>query len=392
MPAALTQSDLEGGKFYRVLTGDPASVPTGYDPEFARGLDNADWKLAKYSDPRADLLMFFSNRPTVSQAPPPNPDPRTNAFGAAAAAGVKLAPVRVLYGHAALGTAVWSGGGYAFPTSLQHVDTPYRSGDVRSQIPANHWHLARLATIINPSPGTSNGVDDVFLPVARNFLPQCQPYPLLGPTMPGDAATLNLTFLLGGYGDATTLPLVSPYTMYGSTPGVQPQIDTLLYSNIAGLHHVATVLDNVPVELQSNLGVHMLPGCAWFQVEFLMPEDPRNSVQFSGNPIVTGSPGRSHRWDMPLWTSIVPGETYIFVPDTRENRNLVAQQGLQSNPGDRIWTFARLDQTAANDPNDAIGQRVIRMWPYAIRITVRVYDPRGRLSEPIVRSIVHRFE
>jgi len=32
------------------------------------------------------------------------------------------------------------------------------------------------------------------------------------------------------------------------------------------------------------------------------------------------------------------------------------------------------------------------MWPYAIRITVRVFDRLGRLEQPIVRSIVHRFD
>jgi hypothetical protein len=36
--------------------------------------------------------------------------------------------------------------------------------------------------------------------------------------------------------------------------------------------------------------------------------------------------------------------------------------------------------------------RRIRTWPYAIRVTVRVYDERNRLSSPIVRSLVHRFD
>jgi hypothetical protein len=32
------------------------------------------------------------------------------------------------------------------------------------------------------------------------------------------------------------------------------------------------------------------------------------------------------------------------------------------------------------------------MWPYAIRVTVRVIDEKGRLDEPIVRSLVHWFD
>jgi hypothetical protein len=169
------------------------------------------------------------------------------------------------------------------------------------------------------------------------------------------------------------------------------------------LHHVATVLEDVPVELQSNLGVHMLPGCVWFQVEFLMPEDPRNSAQYSDpDPTHVSGITYSSRSDMPRWTSInadpaVGPTTYVFVPDTQQNRDAVASQiDVGGHPINRLAQFGRLDQNPGNDagspPVDVLQNRIIRMWPYAIRITIRVWDARGRLDEPIVRSIVHRFD
>jgi prepilin-type N-terminal cleavage/methylation domain-containing protein len=65
--AALTKDNLDAGKFYRVLIGDPGSVNySTYSPEYSPNLD----PNGAYSNPRADILMFFTNRPTASQAPP----------------------------------------------------------------------------------------------------------------------------------------------------------------------------------------------------------------------------------------------------------------------------------------------------------------------------------
>jgi hypothetical protein len=138
------------------------------------------------------------------------------------------------------------------------------------------------------------------------------------------------------------------------------------------------------------MGVHLLPGCAWFQVEFLMPEDPRNSLYYH-DPEPSDSSKYSKRWDMPRWTEVEAGRTYVFIPDTAENRNHVAQLFASSAtgaPDGRLRDFALVDPTGP----DTVDNRVIRMWPYAIRITVRVFDRQGRLEQPIVRSIVHRFD
>lgn len=385
--AALTQNDLEAGKFYRVLTGNKnASSLGGYDPETAAGLDNADWRLAQYSNPRADILMFFSNRPTASQAPNPSDDANDPY-----AAGVRFAPIRVVYGHAALGNAVWtSAKTWSFPTTVRHIEQTLSGG--QSVIPANRWHLARVATIIEPSAGQTQ-----LSANACANVPLGRPYIDGTVYMPGDAAFLDLPYLahtalgptnavFGG----TIPPLLSPY---GALTSILPTINSLIYSSGTTtpppLHHVATVLEDVPVELRGNMGVHLLPGCAWFQVEFLMPEDARNSMTFS-DPKLSGA--YSTRTDMPRWTTVPAASTYVFVPDTPQNRLAVVDPAQLAGASTRVWDFSRLDQTPANDPNDVVSNRVVRMWPYAIRVTIRAYDPRGRLTEPIVRSIVHRFE
>ena len=129
----------------------------------------------------------------------------------------------------------------------------------------------------------------------------------------------------------------------------------------------------------------MLPGCVWFQVEFLMPEDPRNSLDYGA--YYSGSSLTSPRADMSRWVSVKDGETYIFVPNTRANREVVCTSTTSNS---RIDDFALMDPTLSVP--DTIENRRIRMWPYAIRVTVRVYDQQNRLVDPIVRSIVHRFE
>ena len=398
--AALTQADLDAGKFHRVLVGDPAQVPQGYDPAYSPNLK------AQYSNPRADLLMFFTNRPAVSAAPPPPTG--ANPSNPHLAAGGKQDRLLVVYGHAALGEPVFSGGTWNFPApgTLKHIgNTMNVLGSELSILPASRWHLARRATIIQPVttwPGT-----DRFSNIALQSITACQPYRDSGWDMAGDQAFLNPAFLFAtcgpGYYSQLGPAVSSPY---GLSPNLPPQLlaamNSLLYhpATPLNLRHVATVLERVPVDLQSNLGVHMLPGCAWFQVEFLMPEDPRNSVEYS-SPLPNDEK-ISRRSDMPRWTAVAENQTYVFLPDTPENRQAIAHSSqLDANgrpsSGTRLATFGRVDQAiygeipwTAADPSR--GGRMVRLWPYAIRITVRVYDPRGRLDEPIIRSIVHRFE
>ncbi len=409
--AALTKEDLDGGKFYRVLLGNPEDE-LNYDPEYgsvARG---------PYSDPRADILMFFTNRAVPSAAPDPN------APNSVYARGAKLSPLQVVYGHAALGEPVWDGAAYQMPDpydpAIRHiVKTEYfNSPTNRSLIPAAEWHLTRRATIIEPDPDPnpsnpliSHSLETMYRLVNGVALVDGSYNAAQwdsgdnGNRVPGDVALLDLPALFNTFGDAPFAPLDNNYlpaiwwpygySRSGASGAVLRDSDVdyvlsdLLYYQHSGsdqtfLKHIGTVLEEVPVQLRQNTSLHMLPGCVWFQIEFLMPEDPRNSFEYLPAPgALAGS-----RSDMPRWYPVEHGETYLFVPDTQENRNVIAGLYDGDDGQDRYLDFAALDPNMALTPDN----KRIRMWPYAIRITVRVFDRNGTLDEPIVRTIVHRFE
>ena len=372
--AARTQDELIAGRYYRVLTGDPAAVPGGYDPRFNPALD------ANYSDPRADILMFFSSRPSASQAPPTGTP--ANFFQQALQDGAKFSPIQVVYGHAAFDDAILSGGPgspYVFAGNLRHIEQMLTDGSGRSILPANRWHLARRAAIINVLPPGSM-VPPAFSPQDWDGISRCYGN---NNQYAGDAANLNYYGLLNAVTFAA-ITAQSPYVFNTWLNGPRLPVLRVLYRNgDTTNHHVATVLETPPADLRSNLGLHALPGCVWFQVEFLMPEDPRNGLDH---------PDGFQRNDMPRWTEVnanpsAGSTTYVFVPDTAANREAVALLNPNA-PPNRLTDFALLDPTGPNN----VGNRDVRMWPYAIRITVRVFDPKGRLDEPVVRSLVHRFE
>jgi hypothetical protein len=391
-PAALTQAGLDARQFHRVLVGDPAQA-TGYDPETAPLAND------HYSDPRADILMFFTDRPTVSKAPPHDP---TTAGDLAQAArdGAKFSPTMVIYGHAALAEPTYDGVNFDYPAAASSVHIQNTiAGSTLSRIPADQWHLSRRATIITPTGDyTYTGPPLGLNTVARDAMvvgrPHLQAYLGMG-TLPGDVVAFDLPRFLGilepmggwqyldepavykrpyQFGTITSFPTWHPY--------VRDRVDSLMYAGwpgAANVHHMATVVPNPPVQLSGNLGLHLLPGCAWFQVEFLMPEDPRNSLEY--DTINPDDLSTAQRHDMPRWTEVFPGDTYLFVPDTPANRDALVGSAREAD-------FGRLDPTSA----DTSANKRFRTWPYAIRITVRAYDPRGRLDEPLVRVIEHRFE
>lgn len=433
--AALTEDDIRAQRFlrFRVGSGDPKALPGGYDPAKDLGADPIAASNGVYSDPRADLLMFFTRRAVSSQAPSPNVRPDEPGYGYLS--GARFAPVQVVYGHAALDAAVESPPGatpptYAFANALRHIETetsgPYRV----SVLPAQRWRLARRQAILEPPPSSSGaaipsvasltfkpgmglGDNDDMGRIVRCYMDATKP----GLTRPGDVAEHRFEQYLEQFGPTpalaalkpTPLPLFSPYSFDGGPTGAWPQdgrrlVERMLYPNgDATLHHVATAIEAPPANLRSNLGLHSLAACAWFQVEFLMPEDPRNGVEAVDTRAAPPPPGPNRRTDMPRWTEVNAdpakgSTTYVFVPDAAENRALVASEwtGPKSEPvplsEPRVYQFGALNPALAGLAGDGPGNRRIRMWPYAIRVTVRVFDPRGRLAEPIVRSVVHRFD
>jgi len=371
--AGLTADDVAAQRFLRVFTGIPGDENPSADVGFQTP--------AGYSEPRADILAFITNRPMASVAPPLNP-----AIGDPYAGGARLAPTLVVYGHAALGEAGWNGSNFLWPQTVRHI----QNNGGMSPIPAAEWHLARRATILrqeDTEPYYFDGDEPANI-VACRALDQA----------PGDAATLDLAGLLAELERRNYARyLYGPYEIYDEDRDLQTWVDGLLYGPPGGAprRHVATVIaPEVPVELRSNLGVHLLPGCTWFQVEFLMPEDSRGSAEYSAT--LTGSGGVARRAGLSLWTPVEDGRTYVFIPDSRENRERVVQGNIAAGgqPLGRLAQFSRIDQNPLLDDDgvDVVASRRIRLWPYAIRVTFHVYDPRGRLKDPIIRTVVHRFE
>lgn len=382
--ASLNEDERQAGKAWRVLVGDPANVPSGFDQGFTT---QSDPSVTQYSDPRADILMFFTNRPSQSQAPAARPeangDPAVRGVQEQFRNGARSSPIQVAYGHASYGDyAIQQPSGQALWTStLRHINSNNRQQTL-SQIPLSQWHLARRVALFDmKTPASQAQAQNFFdfFPVGDTLswdgLTRCSP--------PDDlraadvAQYFSLQALLGPTGLSTYAAVNSrPYQF---NPAPRQLIENILYHpNGVNDFHVATILREPPVDLRTNLGLHLLPGCAWFQVEFLMPEDALNSPD---NPNAIGSATQR-------WAEARDGQMCVFVPDTDQNRATIAQQTPSNSfSNNRIDTFSLIDP---NGPNTVANRRV-RMWPYAMRVTVRVFDPKGRLPEPIVRSIIHRF-
>lgn len=389
--AALTVDFRRADQYYRFLVGNPNLVPAGYRPEFDANLN------PQYSNPRADLLMFYTNRAQASEVPAPNPGtaPGTE-WQRRYAAGAKGSPVQVVYGHAALGDV--SAADPFANQNLRHIERPNARNEI-SPVPLVDWHLARRTAILE-SPDlqlNGNAVGKVLL-LNNELAALCNGQPLSN-ARAGDVVPLNYGALMAFFEPnrnpgqlAASAVLYSPYRL-NTWPGLDSYPGFLQGQNVFNLltnqlyvnanpHHFATVLPEPPLNLRSNLAVHQLPGCIWFQVEFLMPEDPRNSATH---------PDGIQRSNMPRWCQIDDGETYLFVPDSSANRALLVQEAFDNtlNVNNRLsQDFGRVNP-GATDSNE---NRIVRTWPYAIRVTVKAIDHNARLPEPITRSFVYRFE
>lgn len=392
--AALTQDKLAAQRYYRVLVGDPTDIqPAGYNPEISPTLDTGNANdQPEYSDPRADILMFFTKRPSASQ------NPATDLSGTSSddlkqrayANGAKLSQMQVVYGHGSPGEAeLQSNGTYRWSPRLRHIEETIDNANKStslSRIPASRWHLGRRATLIDALPPAATGQKYVFPGDSKNgeyaALLRCQG---ADPKRAGDVVKFSLPDYLAEFSRSTVITN-GPYGFRKWGTASQNLVENILYpSDTRNLGHVLTVLENAPAELRSNLGVQLLPGCAWFQVEFLMPEDPRNSLDYDDEKDDGGSKDSDNeRHHMAQWKQVESGETYVFIPDTQANRDLVIGNPFRFNQ------YATTDGSTGQPPT--VEKTRVRLWPYAIRVTVRVFDPRGKLTDPIVRSFVHRFD
>lgn len=446
---ALTQDDLDARRYYRIAVSDPATARPGFDPTYSAGDPNS-LSDGVYQNPRADLLTFFTNRAVPSIAPSLNP---TDPLSASASSGASLAPVLVTYGHAAVGQAVWNGSSWTYPndSDLRHIQQTIGSNLDNlelSVLPGTRWHLARRQVIIDPNVNPNQLTFDSTYDLSV-FPRIMRAQPDLPPGRPGDVARLNLSEFFRDLGPSpisiagdSRAALLIPYGFDragggggggAGAPGfpgwigdplgavLRDRIEKLLYPPVTypagsaqALRHFATIIENPPADLRSNMGMQLLPGCVEFKIEFLMPEDARYSSRYIG---YLGSVLKTAQTsDVPRWATVRPGETYAFVPDSPENRSVIISQALDGIATyERINGFSRLDAPPPGTfqqlvnwhqrpvqplggqlPNpalvdDAIRNRAVRLWPYAIRVTVRAIDGRGRLPEPVTRTFVHRF-
>ncbi len=438
--AARTEELRQAGQYWRVLTGDPSRAGPAYDPRFdgsQRAYPPGNTARDTYGDPRADVLMFFTHRPLESTAPATGvfPNPTANAseqFQVALQRGAKVAPAQIVYGIASYTDVTLSGGNYTWSNATRHIGYAGNTYQI-SQFPLTDWTLARRQVLI----------DDVSDGVSRNS----QNVPVAADLPRFNANAADWQRLLRNYAEVpgarlTTAADSVPFQFrdwleyYNPNPGGNPRIvpqrpesyyvspalgspylptgwgnaafgGAALYTGVLDLIynpndpqarqflHVATLARNAPADLQSNRALAALPACAWFQVEFLMPEDPCNSIS---------TPLSSQRDDMPRWVEVPPRQTYVFVRDSAENRDLIRGHvnpvngvptsliGFPTPP--RLATFGQVVPSGSPSYGglNTGTNRKVRVWPYAIRITVRAFDPQGKLNEPIVRTIVHRFE
>jgi len=411
--AALTEDKRLAGQYYREMIGDPGSLD-GSDPVFSAT------PPLEYSDPRADIMMFFTNRPCVSQAPPRGLP--ANDFQRRLQLGKEHSPVQVVYGHAAVAVPVWNGVTWNFPAynALRHIQNNINS-NVLSELPSTRWHLARRQVLVEQTDmggqydfGADAAVyDSIRRCCDTSYAPNPTRYAADSVFFDMDAFLKRfqpLAILDNGYSLAERSPYVMPVPSgsayippastpgWGNTPLQYPLISDIFYGPFPVSqqynHHVATIVEQPPLDLADNLGLHLLPGCVWFQVEILIPEDPRNSRKHTLS---------DQRRDTPRWVAVEPGQMYVFVPDTEENRDLVRQPGIGSinvstlPGGPRISTFAKItpgfgDLDVNYGGGDTVNNRDVRMWPYAIRVTFKAIDRNGRLEKPITRCLVHWFD
>lgn len=389
--AARTEEQRRAGVAYRALTGDPENVPANFNPQLT--VPNRD--DSQYSDPRADILMFFADMelPSVAPARRSPGDPLQRALRE----GARLGPVQIVYGHASLAEVTPRGTDQFDWSDPVHIETQQPQTQF-SPLPLTRWILARRVVLLDQAGFTPLGASGLPL-FPADVWPRIRRMWSRDARRAADVVAYNLTGPGGllawiearaGEDAADQRPadgarvLQSPYRFRGV---LRRALEQMLYgpaNTDQRFHHVATVVEQPPPGLDSNLALQALGGCAWFEVQFLMPEDPRNS------PL---HPDPAARASEPRWLSVAPGQTYVFVPDSPAMRSAVASLVRFDGrplPNTRLAQFGRV--IPPPEAPDTVENRIVRLWPYAIRVTVRVFDRTGRLETPVVRTVTHWFD
>lgn len=139
-----------------------------------------------------------------------------------------------------------------------------------------------------------------------------------------------------------------------------------------------------PVGQTERTAAYFLPGCSEFKVEFTY-DDPARIKTFP----TPGDPNEQS----PLWFDWdeEPGDqggALIPFPTAIE---------WQSVPDGQKWIWCGIGKQPGlynpADPEDPPWQdnTLEFRWPKAVRITIRVHDPGGRLEEPVTHTIIHTW-
>lgn len=134
-----------------------------------------------------------------------------------------------------------------------------------------------------------------------------------------------------------------------------------------------------PTGLGQRLAHYYLPGCSEFRVEFTY-DDPREiDIALDADEgyyrprLIDWDGGASEPYRVPApapvrWQSVPTGERWVW-------------SNLSTDP----------NPYAIGGSGDLRDLTQPYRWPRAIRITIRVHDPAGRLPEPITHTIVHAW-
>ncbi len=308
------------------------------------GIDGAAAPPFRLTEPRADILMFFTARRTRSNVYPQ----------------VFADQAQVVYGHAELGELnpdeSWQSGPNTFPAFA----FPLTAAEYHP-FPARDWHLGRRTAALVDAPELAVAIlaDDENL------------------TFPDDPGDMSLVI---GEADVIAQEMNTFFfnqDVLNTTTAIDPL--NIPLPNISWFAR-PQFDETPPAVLASRLSSYLLPNCASFKVEWTISGS--NGVPAAGTIL----------WHDPQDAAAFPignlnYDTYMDSGNAATDNEIVrrfsnrpaAQVALDQDllrPGAPIW-YARDPRpgasVTANDP----------LWPTALRITIDVFDDAGRFERPI---------
>lgn len=383
-----TQDGKDADENPNPTNGYPHTVDPEREDPFAPGV---------LGRPRADVLMFFTNRRATSNVFPT----------------VVSDVQQVVYGHADLGTYArgvappiqesdFTEDTDAFPLTTANADSPQTS-----PLPAERWVLARRRVLLLPN----NPQTPLFEPVLTA---------LDDPRMLRGQADVFSRFV---YDDQVLTPgAVAPRFWPAILQGLEGNAGDEVTQQINPLER--SQLDPLPPPTLPNaLNHYLLPRCASFKVEWAL--DPhsdfvgglldRTSQVYWIDPGILGDPENPGLPPNPLQTledaaldlgliaTGVAGDIQRLLGDVRGGFGLDAYslrqrfggidfiswfpplQQQTRRPNLAVFTANRLRKTNPNAAGEIVPEDI---FPRALRITIDVFDRARRLDRPIRHVMV----